>query len=162
VKIGILSDTHNLLHPAVPELLKGVEVILHAGDIGQFSLLQKLKGIATVYAVYGNTDGADLRSLLPRNLNVELEGIRFFITHDIGAPERFHAHRQLLPSGGHPDIIVFGHTHRKFFGRIGASQYLNPGSATSPRDSSNASLCILKLSRGKIIQQEFREFLRQA
>ncbi len=149
------------MHPAVPKLLQGVDVILHAGDIGRFVLLKALKSIATVYAVYGNTDGADIRSLLPRSLNVELQGMKFFITHDIGAPEVFHSRWRLTSPDGRPDFVIFGHTHRKLFRQIGPSQYLNPGSATSPRDSAQASICLLEISDRKVIKQEFREFSLQ-
>src|SRR5438034_4370064 len=79
--IGLIADTHGYLDPRVPPALKGVDLILHAGDIGAEGVLAALKRIARVTAVAGNND-ANLAQLdLPRRVDVELEGVKLHLVH---------------------------------------------------------------------------------
>ena len=88
MRIGVISDTHGLLRPEVFEVFAEVDQILHAGDIGPADLLIELEAIAPVTAVYGNTDGWDLKARLPQVAELELEGIRIVVTHgnQFGSP----------------------------------------------------------------------------
>ena len=92
------------------EAFAEVDHILHAGDIGPLALLEQIKAIAPVTAVYGNTDGMEIRSRCPKVAAVELDGFRIVVTHGdqlgVPTPELLQAE---FPEAV---IIVFGHTHR--------------------------------------------------
>ncbi|MEE8267745.1 MAG: metallophosphoesterase family protein, partial [Gemmatimonadales bacterium] len=110
MRLGIISDTHGLLRPEVFAVFKEVDHIIHAGDVGSLDLLTELEALALVTAVYGNTDGFDLRERLGRVAELELDGFRIVVTHGdqwgSPTPEALH---QAYPEA---DVLVFGHTHR--------------------------------------------------
>ena len=102
MKIGILSDTHDLLRPEVLETLQGCDCILHSGDISSRKILDRLEEIAPVRAVRGNND-KEWAEYLPKFLDFELGGLHFCMAHK----------RKDLPEDLHSyDLAVCGHTHR--------------------------------------------------
>jgi putative phosphoesterase len=129
-RIGVLADTHGYLAPRLFELLEGVGLILHAGDLGGEGLLAELEAIAPTLAVVGNMDGP-ARPDRPLVRRVETPAGRVAMTHGHlpQAPARnlnaLMAH--FRPS--RPDIIVFGHTHRPHLSRRDGVWLFNPGSA---------------------------------
>lgn len=143
--LGVISDTHGYLDLAVPPLFAGVEHILHAGDVGPARLITELEQIAPVTAVLGNTDS--FLNLRETEI-VELAGRRILV-HHIVDPEDPDAlvkwHRERV----HPDLIVFGHTHRPFWGKAGARQFLNPGYAGKPRFDLPRSVALLRCEDGE-------------
>jgi putative phosphoesterase len=152
MKIGVISDTHNFFDPQIPELFKGVEHIIHAGDVGTASILAELAQIAPVTAVSGNTD-----SMLPlKEVEVFELGRHKFLLQHIVQP---HTPAVLL-SGcvqrEKPDAIVFGHTHKPFNQTIEGIWYFNPGYAGKTRFGMERSVALLHFQRGKIKP----EFLR--
>lgn len=88
MRLGVIADTHGLLRPEVFELFREVDHILHAGDLGPLELLDELEAMAPVTAVYGNTDGWEVRQRLPQVAEVELAGLQFVVTHgdQFGSP----------------------------------------------------------------------------
>ena len=88
MRLGVISDTHGLLRPEVFDAFAEVDNILHAGDIGSLELLAELEALAPVTAVYGNTDGFELRNRLPRVARIELDGFDIVVTHgdQFGSP----------------------------------------------------------------------------
>jgi putative phosphoesterase len=82
-KIGILSDTHGLLRPPVVTALHGVDLIVHAGDVGSPHVLQELRTIAPIVAVRGNTDLSVWAEDLPETAVAEVDGILMYILHDL-------------------------------------------------------------------------------
>src|SRR5512143_3819351 len=88
MRLGIISDTHGLLRPEVFEVFQDVDRILHAGDIGPLDLLTELEAIAPVTAVYGNTDGFDVRARVPGVVETRIEGLDFVLLHgdQLGSP----------------------------------------------------------------------------
>ncbi len=144
VRIGLISDTHGKLRPAVFEHFRGVERILHAGDVGPYDLLVELEAIAPVTAVVGNTDGFELRGRLPEVAELEAAGRRIVVVHGhlLGSPTpaRLHA---AYPSA---DIIVYGHTHRPLAERLEGTLVVNPGGAGAPRFSLRPSVGLLTLT----------------
>ena len=118
MKIGILSDTHDLLRAEVTENLKGCDAILHAGDISSRKILDQLKQIAPVKAVRGNND-KEWAEHLPLFLDFELGGLRFFMTHK---------KKDLPVDLSAYDVVVFGHSHQYAEMRQGNTTLLNPGS----------------------------------
>ena len=144
MRIGLISDTHGKLRREVFPHFEGVDLILHAGDVGGEEILTELETIAPVHAVVGNTDGFPLASRLAESLTLDLAGRRIVVTHGhrLGAPtpERL---RQ-----AHPDahIIVYGHTHVPLVERYGGSLIVNPGAAGPARFKLKPSIAILELT----------------
>lgn len=139
MKIGVLSDTHNFLDPKIEELFKGVDHILHAGDVGMPWILLQLEQIAPVTAVLGNTDaGVSLRETEIRQL-----GQHTFLIHHIVnplAPTEFLKKRL---AHARPGVVVFGHTHKTFEQRIDGTLFLNPGYAGKPKFAQTRSVAVL-------------------
>ena len=147
MRVGVIADTHGLLRPEVFEVFDGVDHILHAGDIGPAELLTELEAIAPVTAVWGNTDGFDLRRRLPAVATPELEGLPFVVTHghELGSP----APDALVKE--YPDalVIVFGHTHRPLLTLVDrVVTVMNPGGAGRRRFDLPPSVGILELEAG--------------
>jgi hypothetical protein len=150
VRIGLISDTHGRLRPEVFDRLEGVERVLHAGDIGSPDLLVELEAIAPVVAVWGNTDGFDVRARVREVAELELVGRRIVVVHghQVGTPtpERLRA--------AHPaaDVIVYGHTHRPLVDRTGAVLVVNPGAAGAARFGMPPSVAILTLGEQATVE----------
>jgi len=140
MRIGVISDTHDLLDPQVLGHLAGVEHILHGGDVGLPWLVLKLEEIAPVTAVLGNTDvGITLRETEV----VQLDARKFLVHHIVNphAPDDQLAARITREK---PDVIIFGHTHKPFCESIDGILYLNPGYAGRQRFNLPRSIAILE------------------
>ncbi|HTE44145.1 MAG TPA: metallophosphoesterase family protein [Gemmatimonadaceae bacterium] len=127
--IGLISDTHGLVRPDVHTALAGVELILHAGDVGGDEILDELQLIAPVHAVSGNTDTpGDPR--LTRVIELEIGGIRVHVSHghETGSPTP----AKLLAKYS-ADVIVYGHSHRQLVAQVGERWTVNPGAAGARR-----------------------------
>jgi uncharacterized protein len=151
MKIGVISDTHDFLDPKVLELFKGVDHILHAGDIGLPWILLELEFIAPVTAVAGNTDDPLLR--YEGTKIAKLDG-RKFLVHHIVDPRALKDPLKARIAKEKPDVVVFGHTHRAFCETIGGVLYFNPGYAGRPKFNTERCVAILHCS-GKEITPEF-------
>lgn len=144
-RIGLISDTHGLLRPAVTTRLAGVECILHAGDVGSLDVLTGLGAIAPVHAVWGNVDDRHMPGLSER-LQLTIGGCRLVVTHghELGSP---------TPAGlalrYDADVIVYGHTHRALVERLGTQLVVNPGAAGAARFHLVPSVAILTLEAGE-------------
>ncbi|HMA43375.1 MAG TPA: metallophosphoesterase family protein, partial [Gemmatimonadales bacterium] len=88
MRLGVISDTHGLLRPEVLDVFREVDHILHAGDVGAWELIVELQAVAPVTAVYGNTDGTELRTRLPQVAALQLDGFDIVVTHgdQLGSP----------------------------------------------------------------------------
>ena len=121
--IGIIADTHGFLTNAVHDVFQNVDLIFHAGDIGNHDVLIELKTIAPVAAVFGNMDRNGLRETLNERLETDVLNFHIVVTHFPGT---------LLPSA-HQTIRIFGHTHMPEIVRSEEGLLINPGSASQPR-----------------------------
>jgi len=127
--IGLISDTHGMVRASVHDALAGVELILHAGDVGGNAILDELEVIAPVLAVYGNTD-VPFDPRLTASIDREIGGVRVHVSHghELGSPtpekllERYAA-----------DVIVYGHTHQQLVVRADTRLVVNPGAAGARR-----------------------------
>jgi putative phosphoesterase len=147
VRLGVISDTHGQLRPQVFDVFAGVDHILHGGDIGPANLLEELEAIAPVTAVYGNTDGMDVRARLSDVARVQLDGFRIVVTHgdQFGSPTP----EKLNAAFPEAEIIVFGHTHRPLLTLVDTVvTVMNPGGAGPRRFDLSPSVGIMELEPG--------------
>jgi uncharacterized protein len=148
VRVAIVSDTHGLLRPELLELLADVEHILHAGDIGSAEILAELEAIAPVTAVWGNTDGFDVRDRVPETARVELGGVRVAIIH--GQQFRMLTPRAIAERFADADLAVHGHSHQPGIERVGGTLVVNPGSAGPRRFSLPVTAALATLAEGEV------------
>ncbi|MBI5773415.1 MAG: metallophosphoesterase family protein, partial [Verrucomicrobia bacterium] len=152
MKIGVISDTHGHLDPQIKKIFAGVDHILHGGDIGLPWLILQLEEIAPVTAVLGNNDaGLDFRE----TEIVELATRKFIVHHivDVRAPADGIRRRIIREN---PDVVVFGHSHKRFCENIGGTLYFNPGYAGKPRFGQPRSVAVLHCD-AKGITAEYHE-----
>ncbi len=138
--IGVISDTHGLLRPEAMEALEGSELIIHAGDVGDPAILDRLREIAPVHAVRGNVDTGEEWRPIPMTAVVAWEGKYLYVLH---RPEDLN----LKPEAAGFDAVITGHTHRPRIERQKNVLYFNPGSAGPRRFS-------LPVTVGKILVEE--------
>ncbi|MEO0725123.1 MAG: metallophosphoesterase family protein [Bacteroidota bacterium] len=111
MRIGLLSDTHSFLDPAIFDYFSEVDEIWHAGDIGNPEVIQQLADFKPVRAVYGNIDEPALRHAYPENAIFTLAGLSVLITHIGGYPGRYNARVKKLLNEHQPDLYICGHSH---------------------------------------------------
>jgi len=146
MKVGIISDTHvpgasSSMPNSVFEVFKDVDLILHAGDIVDQSVLDELRAIAPVEAVAGNMDGPDLQNRLPRK---KILTIGKFTVGLIHGKFRIAEQKEMIRKEfDDVDLIVYGHSHMPFWGKVGDTLFLNPGSPTDNRHAPYHSVAIL-------------------
>ena len=136
--IGVISDTHGLLRPAAIEALRGVEHILHAGDVGDPSILDSLRNVAPVTAIRGNIDVGGACSHLPPTEVVTLHGHTFYMLHDRQALD-------LDPAAAGFSAVISGHSHKPLLEWRHGVLYMNPGSAGPRRFSLPVSIGLLTI-----------------
>lgn len=142
--IGLISDTHGLMRAEALAALHGVEMILHAGDVGGQSVLRELEGIAPTRAVFGNVD--DPVHGLPQRLALTLDGVRIHVSHghELGSPTP-----AALVARYPADVVIFGHTHRPLIQTVGKTLVINPGGAGARRFGLMPSVAILTIENGQ-------------
>lgn len=149
MKIGVISDTHIMgsgrsLPNKVHEVFKGVDLILHAGDILVEEVIMELSAIAPVQVVAGNNDGFDLLMKYGKRKIIEAGGKRIGLTHG-GGRGRTHFSAYLEFMDDKVDCIVYGHSHKPHNEVIDGILYFNPGSPTYRRFQPRFSLGILHI-----------------
>jgi putative phosphoesterase len=122
LRIGVISDTHNLLRPEATAYLHGCDHLIHAGDICEPAVLDALRTIAPLTAVRGNNDLGAWAQGIPRTALVELGGVFFYVVHDI-------ADLDIDPVSAGVRVVVSGHSHLPAVLERQGVVYLNPGSA---------------------------------
>jgi putative phosphoesterase len=143
--VGLISDTHGLLRPEVFEAFHGVELILHAGDVGGREILTELRAIAAVHAVHGNTDRPGEPGLAG-SLDIQLAGLSVHVSHghELGSPTPAR-----LVAAYPADVIVYGHTHKALIERVEGALVVNPGAAGPRRFDVKPSVAILEIEAGR-------------
>ena len=143
MRIGLISDTHGLVRPDVAAAFEGVDVILHAGDVGTPDVLAELGCIAPVDAVHGNVDPLEL--MLPPTLVREVDGLTLLVTHgnEVGSPTP-----AKLAARYRAAVIVYGHTHRPLVSHVGGTLVVNPGAAGPRRFDLRPSVALLVIEGG--------------
>jgi putative phosphoesterase len=131
--LGVISDTHGLLRPTVPEHLAGVDLIVHAGDVGTLAVLDALREIAPTIAVRGNVDTEPWCTALPETEVVRAGKLELFMLHDI-------AQLKFDPKKAGYRAVIYGHSHRASIEERNGVLYLNPGAAGPKRFNLSPSL----------------------
>ena len=148
--VGVVSDTHGYLNPRVLELLRGVDHILHAGDIGDDSIIQELGRIAPITSVRGNNDREGPISLYPLEATEDLAGWRILLTHEVKLPKSTDHPAMSRYRDAGVDAVVFGHSHIALHERRGEVLFFNPGAAGKRRFKVVPSIGFLTLEEGRI------------
>ncbi len=146
--IGVVSDTHSYLNARVAELLRGVDHILHAGDIGDSAIIEELGRIAPVTAVRGNIDRDGPASLYPADATLDIGGSRIFLTHQIKLPKPADTTALEVYVTAGVDAVVFGHSHIALQEWRGEILFFNPGAAGKRRFNTVPSVGLLAVERG--------------
>jgi putative phosphoesterase len=141
--VGVISDTHGLLRPEALTALAGVEHILHAGDVGNPEILDKLREIAPITAIRGNIDLHGPCAELPATEALELGGCFLYMLHNLEDLD-------LNPTAAKIDAVLFGHSHKPSSKKKDGVLYLNPGSAGPRRFSLPITLALLHLEPGSV------------
>ncbi len=139
--VGVISDTHGLLREEALEALRGVDLIVHAGDVGKPEVLERLRTVAPVMAVRGNNDRGTWATVLPQTLMVQLGGALLYVIHD-----RAELEVPLEDEG--IAVVISGHSHRPSLERSGDVQFLDPGSAGPRRFSQPVGVARLAIRAG--------------
>jgi putative phosphoesterase len=158
IRIGVLSDTHiPIAAREIPRkalaLLNGVDLIAHAGDILQLTVLEELEELAEVKAVYGNMDTHSIREKLPEINTFEVQGFKIGIIHGSGPPSGMES--RIGKKFDKIDVIIYGHSHSPKNEIINGVLFFNPGSTTDRVFAPCNSFGILTIDkeiRGEIIR----------
>ncbi len=141
IRIGLIADTHNLLRPEARVALKGVDRIIHAGDICDARVLQELEQIAPVIAVRGNNDRGAWTQGLQESATLEIGGVVVHVLHDLNE-------LAITPAASGIQVVISGHSHRPSVKKEGGVLYVNPGSAGPRRFRLPISVGFLEIANG--------------
>jgi len=139
ITVGVISDTHGLLRPQAMEVLKGSDLIVHAGDVGDPQILEQLRGIAPTFAVRGNVDTGGWAKTLPMTEVVAVGQLHLYVLHDLSTLD-------LNPRAAGFAAVISGHSHRPDAEIRGGVLYLNPGSAGPRRFTLPIALAKLRVT----------------
>jgi len=143
LRVGVISDTHGLLRPEALEALRGVDHIIHAGDVGDPVILEQLRNVAPVTAVRGNMDLGGWGKGLPSSEVLEIGETAFYVLHDLEELD-------LDPEAAGISVVVSGHTHVPNARWAKGVLFLNPGSAGPIRGTKPVSLALMEISGGEL------------
>ncbi|MCR1950369.1 metallophosphatase family protein [Clostridium sp. DSM 100503] len=141
MKIGIISDTHNLLREEVICYLNKCDLIIHAGDICNKEILLKLNSITKTVAVKGNNDNENFEGILNKEELLEIEGKKIYVVHE---------KNNINVNLEEVDIIIYGHSHKHSLETLDNVIYLNPGSCGKRRFSLPLTMAIMNIKNGKV------------
>ena len=140
--IGVISDTHGLLRPGAVDALRGVRMILHAGDIGKPAVLAELEKIAPVTTIRGNNDRGEWAAEIPETRALIVGDVSIFVLHDV---------KQLAIDAAASGfgVVIAGHSHKPRAESVGGVLFLNPGSAGPRRFKLPVTVARLRVGGGK-------------
>ncbi|KND58388.1 putative phosphoesterase [Candidatus Burkholderia verschuerenii] len=141
MRVGLISDTHNLVRPEALDALRGVDHIVHAGDICRRDVLDTLAQLAPLTVVRGNNDMADDIATLPEHVRIELAGATLHVVHDIA---------DVPATLDGIDVVVTGHSHKPLIERRDGVLFVNPGSAGPRRFKLPITIALLDIDGERI------------
>lgn len=130
-RIGLISDTHGYFHPKLEKLFAQCDEIWHAGDVGNYEVIEQLEKLKPLKGVYGNIDGQTVRTRFPKNLRFTCEGVDVWITHIGGYPNRYNQNIREEISTNPPKLFICGHSHilKVMYDEKLQLLHINPGAA---------------------------------
>jgi len=147
-RIGLISDTHGLLRQSALDFLAGCELIVHAGDICDANVLERLQVIAPVVAVRGNNDRGSWADELSRSERLTIDDIAIHVVHDL-------ADLDIEPHAERVKVVVSGHSHHPAIDDRDGVLFVNPGSAGPRRFSQPISIGELEID-GDVVRASLR------
>ena len=141
--IGVISDTHGLMRPEALAALKGVELIIHGGDIGKVEVLQALSTVAPVQAIRGNNDRGPWAKKLPDLLNLQINGTKIHVIHNVHELDDD-------PNATGFRAIISGHSHKPSVVTRDEVLFVNPGSAGPRRFKLPVTIARLSIHRQEL------------
>jgi len=145
MRVGLVSDTHGRFDERLPELLAGVDLILHAGDVMGADIVERLSAIAPTRAVRGNNDRDAFGGTLPEVLVERLGPARALVIHQLGKPDKLlPAARRAIEAAG-AALVIYGHSHQPAVELRDGRLFVNPGSAGPRRFRLPRSVALLDL-----------------
>lgn len=163
MRIGLISDTHSFVEPAIYNHFAEVDEIWHAGDIGSIKVTDELQEFKPLRAVYGNIDGAEIRSVWPEHCRFNCEGMEVWITHIGGYPGRYSPKVKPEIYQNPPDLFICGHSHiLKVVNdpKINCL-HMNPGAIGNSGFHQVKTLLRFSVERGKVIDLDVIEIPRR-
>jgi putative phosphoesterase len=148
--IGLISDTHGLVRPQALDALRGVDLIIHAGDIGKAEVLDALGAVAPLHAIRGNNDRGDWAKKLPDTKIISIGGTKLFLIHDVNDLDFDHSERGVA-------VVISGHSHKPSIVERDGVLFVNPGSAGPRRFKLPVAVGKLQIADGKL-KAEIIEF----
>ena len=142
-KIGVISDTHGKMHPKVADVFRGVDHIIHAGDVCGEDILQQLEQIAPLIAVKGNMDVGELSTILNTTESVQFGKALVYVLHISHMLD-------IEPDKKGFNVIITGHTHIPMIETKNNVLYLNPGSVTYPKHQNSPTVALLHVDEKDI------------
>jgi putative phosphoesterase len=141
-RIGLISDTHGLLRPEALAALRGMDHIIHAGDIGKPFVLEELACIAPLTVVRGNNDTGEWARELPDALSMELAGVHLHVLHDVKEIGKY-------PPPANAQVVIAGHSHQPLIRSEAGILHVNPGSAGPRRFRLPVTVGLLEIPQGR-------------
>ena len=142
-RVGLISDTHGLLRPQALDYLRGSDHIVHAGDIVDPAILDRLAELAPLTAVRGNNDTGAWARALPKTATLTLDGVTIHILHDLNE-------LAIDPAAHGVRVVIAGHSHKPACEERGGVLYVNPGSAGRRRFTLPISVGELLIEDGQV------------
>ncbi len=164
-RIGLISDTHSYLDEKIFHHFNDCDEIWHAGDIGNLDVAEQLSNFKPLRAVYGNIDGADLRTRFPHDQHFSCEGLNVWITHIGGYPPRYNPQVKKVLIANPPDIFICGHSHilRVMTDpKLNNMLYINPGAAGKSGFHHIRTIVRFQIDAGKISNMQVVELGKRA
>lgn len=143
MRVGLIADTHGLLRPEAVAFLRGSDRIVHAGDVGNADVIERLADLAPVTVVRGNNDKGPWADAIAPTEVVQIDDVSIYVLHDL-------ADLDLDPAAAGFRVVVFGHSHRPSSETRDGVLYINPGSAGPRRFKLPISVAELKIVAGSV------------
>ena len=130
-KVLVISDTHSYIDDRIIKYASEADYVIHAGDIGSFDVIRKLKSVSEVLFVYGNIDGNDIRSESNRFEFFKIDDLKILLTHISGKTPKYNKETLIKIKDHNPDLLIAGHSHilKIQYDKINKLVFLNPGAA---------------------------------
>lgn len=163
MRIGLLSDTHSYLDPAVFEYFADCDEVWHAGDFGSTTVLDELEAFRPLRAVYGNIDETTLRQRVPLDAHFEVAGLTVFMTHIGGYPGRYTSRVRKLLDTHRPGLYICGHSHilKVMMDKKRHILHLNPGACGHHGFHQIRTLIRFTIAEGRVTDLEVIELGRR-